>query len=608
MTGDALGRDAIGKTRGRSRKGASGGYARSAIALGSQYRKFFGASVAAVLLLQVTIVTDTVIVGQLLGPVPMSGIRVASPVVNLLNVIAMLVGVGSATLVSIAIGRRDEEGANRAFTLGIVLGIAFGVVLALVAAPFAEQIAGLISSEETTIAYSASFLRIVTAASPVYILASVMAILLRADSCIRLSAVVLALAGVANVAFDLLFMGALGMGVEGSAAATDLGMLVAVLVSLLYFRWPNRTLEVRRLHGVTASEIAAVLKNGASGALRMLLACIALLFLNYVVGNCVGVDGIAFLTVCGNVQLLAVALFSAGGQAAMPIEGVLYGEGDYGGLRLLMSSVFRVILACVAVLVAVAMLFPGQIVALFVPGGIAEDDWLLRLYAIGFLPLAVNYVMTYYYSTIQQRTVSLALTLCENLILYLPLIWVLTHALGLLGAVLAFVLAEALAFGVLVAATLRLRRKLGCDNILLIPDVPREVVFEATSPASNADASGIAHCVKDALDGCGVEPLAAMRAAISVEEMVANAAESEHNRGRDVLFDVIVSNLPACVQVSLRDNGAPFDPTLPDGRDEGIATMLAVASRVQHNRSLGMNQTIIEVEKHTGPANGPETQ
>ena len=579
------------------RNGSGGPYKRSAVALGGQYRKFFGASVAAVLLLQVTIVTDTIIVGQLLGPVPMSGIRVASPVVNLLNVIAMLVGVGSATLVSIAIGRRDGKAANRAFTLGIVLSIVFGVVFALAVAPFADQVAGLISSEETTQAYTASFLRIVTAASPVYILASVMAILLRADSCIKLSAVVLALAGVANVVFDLLFMGALGMGVEGSAAATDLGMLVAVLAALLYFRWPNRTLSLCGLGGISVSEVTAIVKNGASGALRMLLACIALLFLNYVVGNCVGVDGIAFLTVCGNVQLLAVAFFSAGGQAAMPIEGVLYGERDYGGLRLLMGYVFRVTLACVAVLVAAVALFPAQIVALFVPGGISGDDWLLRLYAVGFFPLALNYVMTYYYNTIQQRRVSLVLTLCENLVLYLPLIWVLTHELGLLGAVLAFVLAEALAFGVLGAVALRLRRKLGVDNILLIPDVPREVVFEATAPASNADAAGIAHCVKDALDECGVESLAAMRATMGVEEMVAFAAASEHNRGRDVLFDIIVSDLPDCVQVSLRDNGAPFDPTSSDVEDERIIMMMAVATRVQHNRSLGMNQTIIEVEK-----------
>ena len=572
-------------------------YTRTSAALGGQYRKFFGASVAAALLLQVTIVTDTIIVGQLLGPVAMSGVRVASPIVNILNVIAMLVGVGGSTVTAIAIGRRNADAANRMFTLTIVCGIVLGVAFAVVVAPLSDVLARLISSEESTIPYTTTFLRIVSAASPVYILASVMALLLRTDSCIKLSSIVLALAGVANVVFDLLFMGALGMGVEGSALATDTGMLVAVLASLLYFRWPNRTLKLARPTSGVGEPLAAIAKNGAPSALRMLFACIALLFLNYVVGSYVGVDGIAFLTVCGNVQLLAVAFFSAGGQAAIPLEGVLFGERDYRGLRLLMGSVFRTVLLCVGAIVAVLWLFPAQVISLFVPNNPPGEDWLLRLYAIGFLPLALNYIMTYYYNTIQQRTVSMALTLCENLVLYLPLIWVLTHALGLTGAVLAFVLAETLAFVVLVVLAQHLKRKLHVDNILLIPDVPREVVYEATVPVSNADAAGIAHGVKDALDTCKVDATVALRATMGVEEMVANAAASERNKGRKVLFDVIVNNLPDCVQVSLRDNGAPFDPTCPDVQDEGIVMMIAVASRVQHSQSLGMNQTIIEVDK-----------
>ena len=572
-------------------------YVRSSVTLGKQYRKFFGAAVAAALLLQVTIVTDTIIVGQLLGPIPMSGVRVASPIVNILNVIAMLVGVGGSTLVAIAIGKRDSDSADRAFTLTIVLGIVLGVVFSLIVAPFADSLAALISSDPTTIPYTATFLRIVAAASPVYILASTMALLLRSDSCIKLSSAVLAIAGVANVAFDLLFMGALGMGVEGSALATDTGMLVAVLLSLLYFRWPHRTLRLRRLSDGVPARAATILKNGAPSALRMLFACVALLFLNYVVGDAVGVEGIALLTVCGNIQLLAVAVFSAGGQAAMPMEGVLYGERDYTGLRLLMGSVFRIVFACVAAIVVIIWLAPDQIVRLFVPQGIEGGDWLLRLYSLGFVPLALNYVMTYYYNTIQQRRAAMTLTLAENLVLYLPLIWILTHALGLVGSVAAFVLAEALASCVMGAVTLRLRRKLGTKSILLIPEVPREVVFEATVPATGIDAAGIAHSVKNTLDECGVDSIVATRAAVGVEEIVASAAMSKHNEGRDVLFDIIVSDLPECVQVSLRDNGAPFDPTSPGVQDEGISVMMAVVSNVRHSQSLGMNLTIIEMNK-----------
>ena len=223
----------------------------------------------------------------------------------------------------------------------------------------------------------------------------------------------------------------------------------------------------------------------------------------------------------------------------------------------------------------------------------------MRLYAIGFLPLAINYVLTYYYNTMQRRGVAMTLTICENLVLYLPLIWLLTEALGALGTVLAFLVAEILAFGIVMLMASRVRQREGFDSVLLIPDVPHEVVFEATVSASDAGAAGIAHHVRGALEACGVEPVIAMRAAIGTEEMVANAASLEKNAKQSVLFDVIVSDHPSHVQVSLRDNGTPFDPLLSetDEEDDAIAVMRAVVSSAQYHFTLGMNQTIIEVKK-----------
>ena len=123
-------------------------YGRSAAVLGGQYRRFFGASIAAAMMLQATIIMDTIFVGQLVGPVAMSGVRVASPIVNLLSVLATLVGVGGSTLASIAMGRRDRDGANEAFTTSILLSLALGAVFAAIVVPLAEPIARAISSME----------------------------------------------------------------------------------------------------------------------------------------------------------------------------------------------------------------------------------------------------------------------------------------------------------------------------------------------------------------------------------------------------------------------------------------------------------------------------
>ena len=592
--------------------------ARSVELLASQYRKFFAATILAVVILQVTIITDTIIVGQLLGPVPMSGIRVASPIVNLLGVLSMLIGVGGSTVAAIAMGKGDPAKASRSFSLSIVLCVAVGLVFALIVVPLAPAIASAITSDTAPLEYTTTFLRIVAAGAPFYILASAMAMLLRADGCIKLSSAVLAAAGIANVVFDLLFIGVLGLGVAGSALATDAGMLVAVLMSLLYFRWPKRTLRLvnplsRKVSGELGSSAgalcAAVLKNGMPGSLRMLFACISLLVLNLVVGDVVGVMGIALMTVCGNIQLLAVAFFSGGGQAAAPMEGVLYGEGDFVGMRLLFRYVMKVTLIAVGILVVIVWLFPEQIISMFYSGGaqIDDADLLLRLYAIGFLPLAVNYILTYYYNTIQQRKVAMTLTLCENLLLYIPLIFLLTNALGLLGAILAFVLGEGLSTAIALLMARSVAAKSGLDGVLLLPRSTPSSLFEATAAATVENASVLARGLKEALEDAGVSSDISLRSSVALEEMLVASATRRAGDGKHDTFDVrVVQDEQArSVKISLRDNGAPFDPT-NESEDVGaqeapdsIAMLRAVATKLEWAFVAGMNRTTIEIAKVT---------
>ena len=202
---------------------------------------------------------------------------------------------------------------------------------------------------------------------------------------------------------------------------------------------------------------------------------------------------------------------------------------------------------------------------------------------------------------------ALSLIALENIVLYLPLIWVLTHAFGLVGAVASFVCAEALttALTLLVAGAIRRREELA--SVLLVPAVPREVVLEASAPATAQAAVDLAHGVKGALDECGATASVSGRAAMGVEEMMVATARLNDGARTPVMFDVRVSRLPDCVQVTLRDNGRPFDPTVrdeaaapaaaTDAGPDAIEALLAIASSVDHRHTLRLNQTVIEIEE-----------
>ncbi len=149
--------------------------------------------------------------------------------------------------------------------------------------------------------------------------------------------------------------------------------------------------------------------------------------------------------------------------------------------------------------------------------------------------------------------------------------------------------------------------------MLLVPAVPREVVLEASAPATAQAAVDLAHGVKGALDECGATASVSGRAAMGVEEMMVATARLNDGARTPVMFDVRVSRLPDCVQVTLRDNGRPFDPTVrdeaaapapaaastaaPDAGPDAIEALLAIASSVDHRHTLRLNQTVIEIEE-----------
>jgi len=57
-------------------------------------------------------IVDSIFIGHGIGALALSGLAVTFPIMNILAAFSTLIGVGGATLTSIRLGERDEEGAR----------------------------------------------------------------------------------------------------------------------------------------------------------------------------------------------------------------------------------------------------------------------------------------------------------------------------------------------------------------------------------------------------------------------------------------------------------------------------------------------------------------
>ena len=73
---------------------------------------------------------DSIFIGQGVGPLAISGLAITFPFINLTAAFGAAVGVGSSTLISVKLGQKDYQYAQRilgnTITLNIVIGVLVG--------------------------------------------------------------------------------------------------------------------------------------------------------------------------------------------------------------------------------------------------------------------------------------------------------------------------------------------------------------------------------------------------------------------------------------------------------------------------------------------------
>ncbi len=104
---------------------------------------------------------DSIFIGHGVGPLAISGLALTFPLMNLAAAFGSLVGVGAATLISMRLGQRDYETAQRVLgnvlVLNLIIGISFGLVTLL----FLDPILYFFGASEATIGYAREYMTVI---------------------------------------------------------------------------------------------------------------------------------------------------------------------------------------------------------------------------------------------------------------------------------------------------------------------------------------------------------------------------------------------------------------------------------------------------------------
>ncbi len=349
-------------------------------------------------------VVDGIFVGQGVGSAALGAVNIAVPFITFVVAVTAMFPMGGATVVAIRMGRGDREGANHAFMTAFSLTLLMAAVLMAVGMVFSWQIVDIsgarsLSAEMREMA--AQYLFYYSAFSIPMLMGTCLSVFVRNDGSPTLSFVGMCVGAAANIFLDWLFIFPLQMGVVGAAIASGLGQVLTVLVLLTHFLWRKGDLRIRRFQ-LGGALMGKVCKRGVPEAVTQLTTPVTALCYNLMLSRLIGDIGVSTFSVLSFIYSLANAMLSGVAQGLQPLWGQCYGRKDSKGLAWYFRSGLIINIVLSALIYGALFFFDVSVIRIFnkEPELIQEASAALPLFALSFIPMALNLIYTaYFFST-----------------------------------------------------------------------------------------------------------------------------------------------------------------------------------------------------------------
>ena len=412
-------------------------------------------------------VVDSIFVSRF-DPNGLTAVSLAMPFQMLMIALSTGMGTGINSLLSRRLGERSPEEARRAAwngmfieAIGSCLFILFGLLLA--GATMRLVVSDNLANASSILSMGTDYLTIVTAFSSGLFLAIFFERMLQATGNSVLSMVAQLCGALTNIILDpIMIFGLLGcprMGVSGAAIATVTGQFVSAVIGFALNQSKNPELRLNLSHfKINRHDIAGIVSVGFPSTIMASISSVMNIGMNSIL------SGFAQSNAALNVMSVYFKLQSF---IFMPVFGLSNGiiaiiAYNYGAR--IKERVYRCIKvtlcwACAIMLIGtlVFMIFPGQLMSIFESEAEAEitaqmtDIGIvaMRVISASFLLAAVGIILSTVFQAVGRGIYSMIMSICRQLVILLPVAWLIARLTGDVKAVWwCFPAAELAALGI----------------------------------------------------------------------------------------------------------------------------------------------------------------
>ncbi len=373
---------------------------------------------------------DAAFVGNMVGPIAMTAVKVSYPFTLLNSGISTLIGTGSASVLSRAIGKKDQETIDRIMGNLMALVIICSVAVTVLGIIFSSNLLVLSGAKGAVLEEANRYLRIVFIGSLFVNFAQAANMVMRGEGKLKIAMSIMAAGAILNIILDPIFISLFGKenGILGAAFATLTSQVVQAIITLWYFLKKSENVKIRKI-GINKELAKPVIGIGVSAMLMQVMSMVQQTVMYNTTERFGGGDWQTVLAASLSLQAFAFIPLWGISQGFQPAIGTNYGAQNYERVRGF-TKCFMLAATVIALIFYLPIMFaPKAMLSMFITDeAIVEAGApMLRVLFLSYISYGVLILAITFFQAIGKAKAAAVIALLRQVVLFLPLVVILPN-------------------------------------------------------------------------------------------------------------------------------------------------------------------------------------
>lgn len=382
-------------------------------------KRFAIPSVIGMISIGIQSIIDGLIVGNFLGANALTGVSLIIPLYSLVASIAIIIGIGSQTLVSVGQGKGEYIKAQDAMTTGFFSIIIFGVLASTLILLFSESTATFLGATEVVMPYSQNYMKGLFIFMIPISIAFYNDYMLRSMGHPQKAMTLMSLSVVLNIILNILFIKVFDWGTFGVGFATGLSFTISALVSTVILQSEKNS--IRPLKGNFRPKLLwEMFYNGSSEGVSELAGGVTIFLFNITLMKYLGESGVAAFTLINYIYFIGIITLVGISDGIIPIISYNFGAKQYARCKAVFKYVVIINAAIGGGIAIVLVFFSPYIINSFLDS--SERDIIeiatngAAIYAFAFLLNGFNILSASFFTAITDAKRSIIISSLRGIV------------------------------------------------------------------------------------------------------------------------------------------------------------------------------------------------